>query len=116
MFLKYSIQFYITSQKIFNLLKFKNFLFLIVAHLSITCDILVNSITKKTFSSKKFVYSKGDYEKLKNGIESIDLKKKYKTLSTNECSENFKSERLSELFIQQIKLKDCQTKSSLANK
>ena len=59
-------------------MKFKICLLLIVAHLSITWDILVDSITKKTFSSKKFVYSKGDYEKLKNGIESIDLKKNSK--------------------------------------
>ena len=48
-------------------MKFKNFLFLIKAHLRITWDILDDSITKKTFTSKKFGrLEKRDWKKNSN--------------------------------------------------
>jgi hypothetical protein len=53
------------------------------AHLSITCEIVTNTVKNSQFSSKKFAFSKGDYEKIKQSINAINWQEKMSDMDTN---------------------------------
>ena len=58
-------------------------------HLSITFNVIVDSIPCRKFCSKNFVYGKGDYEKLNTNMNKIYLVNKFSNLNMNQTYEAF---------------------------
>ncbi len=87
------------------------------AHLSITCEIVTNTSIKSKFSSKKFAYSKGDYEKIKQSINAINWQEKMSDMDTNTSYSFFMEahDNICKQFIPKLKQKNVKPRAPWIN-